>query len=116
MKSWGSWSSGFPVNEQLVMSVMSVLSRGFRGMEYGGSGESRWLFCWVSCVVHVAGENVNWEDGVDESVQSDVKSSESMWLGELPRVEGTKRSCSSLSILACDWRGASLVQGAAFGK
>lgn len=83
MKSWGSWSSGFPVNEQLEMSAM------FMSSEWGdgGTGEVCWVFWLVSCDVHEAGEKVNREDGVDGS-EMDDDSSES----ELLRVEGTKRS------------------------
>ena len=90
IKSWGSSSSGFPVNEQLVMSAMSASSR---RLEYGGTGEIGWL----SCGVQTAGENVNWVDGVDKSVET-VDSSSEVSDGEALRVEGKKRFSSSLSL------------------
>ena len=95
MKSWGSWSSGFPVNEQLVMSAMSESSRRLGVKEYSGSGED----CWVSNGVQEAGVNANWEDWADESVSSDENSSESR-PGEVLRVVGMKRCSSSLSLVA----------------
>jgi hypothetical protein len=69
----------------------------------------------LSCGVHVAGENVNVENGSDESADSefDVNSSNSV-IGELVLVLGIKRSLSSRVISARDWRGASLVQGSPF--
>ena len=74
------------------MSAMSMLSRRSGGMEYGGTGE----ICWLSCGVHVAGVNVNWEDWEDSSVKSDSSVSK---IGEVLRVAGMKRCSSSLSLV-----------------
>lgn len=65
---------------------------------------------------HVAGENVYWGDCIGESEELDVRSSRSARVGVALRVDGTKRSFSSLSTLDWDWRGASLVQGPVLGK
>ena len=105
MKSWGSWSSGFPVNSQFVISDISMLSSWWGRMTVGGIGE----VCWFSCGVQVAGENVNWVDGVDNSVETDDSSSE-VSVGEALHVEGTKRFSSSLSLKAMGWRAVSLDQ------
>ena len=99
------------------MSAMSVLSYGL-----GGSGDS----CWLSCGVHVAGVNVNWDDSEDsvnwddsedsvnwddseDSVNSDVNSFDSLE-GVPLRVVGMKRCSSSLSLYAVGWRGVNLDQ------
>ena len=74
-------------------------------MTVGGIGE----VCWFSCGVQAAGENVNWVDGVDNSVETDDSSSE-VSVGEALRVEGTKRCSSSLSLKAMGWRAVSLDQ------
>ena len=71
------------------MSAMSVLLYGL-----GGSGDC----CWLSCGVHVAGVNVNWDDSED-SVNSDVNSSDSLE-GVPLRVVGMKRCSSSLCLVA----------------
>ena len=91
---------------------MSELSAKLVGMENEGNGE----ICWLSCGVHVAGENVNREDFTDDSVESDVNSSESENLGTPPRVLGTKWSTASSSMFAGNWLDVSLVQGASFGS
>jgi hypothetical protein len=112
MKSCGSWSSGFPVNEQLVMSDMFRLSRWFWGMCGSGNGEDCWVLGVVSSGVQVAGENVNWEEGVEISVRlddSDVSSDSKM--GVVLRVVGMKWQSSSLSLVSVGWRGVSLDQG-----
>ena len=108
IKSCGSWSSGFPVNEQLDMSAMFILSWFVLRLESGDAS----LFWLLPCSVHEAGENVNWEDW-EESVRSDEKSSES-WEGVVPRVGGRKRSSSSRRMFPKDCRGANLVQDVSF--
>ena len=111
MKSCGSWSSGFPVNEHVVMSAMSTSSGRFLEVERGSEGEFRWLFLVVSCGVQVAGEKLYCVDVVEVSVKLDDSSLVASKVGEVLRVAGTKRSSSSLSIVAMDLRGASLDQG-----
>jgi len=63
----------------------------------------------VICGVQIAGENVYWVEGVEESVRPDDDSSDSK-VGVALRVAGTKRCSSSLSLVARGWRGVSLDQ------
>jgi hypothetical protein len=112
IKSCGSWSSGFPVNEQLDMSAMFTLSRSVLYTGGGVAGVIGRVFWLLSSGVHVAGENVNWEDSED-SVKVDESSSES-GSGVVLFVLGMKRSCRSRSMVPMDWRGASLAQDVSF--
>ena len=102
MKSCGSWSSGLPVKNVVVVSVISSSSNLATGLRSGGLCRTGGVTCPNSLGVQAAGEKVNRDDSEEESVIVSYDPSESSIDVILP-AGGRYWSLISDSVMANDW-------------